>query len=81
MGESSQDLTHIYLEQIINYTVFGLETIIIIIIIVIAVITLAGVFRISLLSLKKKGEEEEGQQRPKQIVYSFNVAMRIITER
>jgi len=80
MGESSQDLIHIYLEQIINYTVFGLETIIIIIIIVIAVITLAGVFRISLLSLKKK-EEEEGHQRPKQIVYSFNVAMRIITER
>ena len=64
MVESNQDLAHIYLEQMTNYVVFGLEAIIIIIIIAIVTVTLIEVFRISLSSLKKK---EEQQQRPKRI--------------
>jgi uncharacterized membrane protein len=63
MVESNQDLAHIYLEQMTNYVVFGLEAIIIIIIIAIVAVTLIEVFRISLSSLKKKEE----QQRPKRI--------------
>lgn len=62
MAESSEDLTHIYLEPLTNYAVFGIEAIIIIIIVAIVVATLVEVFKISILSLKKKD-----YQRPQRI--------------
>jgi uncharacterized membrane protein len=54
----------VFLEQLIDYTVLALEIIITIIIIIIVGITLAGLVRIFLLSLKKK---EGGEQRPAHI--------------
>ena len=62
MVESSEDLAHIYLEPLANYAVFGLEAIIIIIIVAIVAATLVEVFKISILSLKKKDD-----QRPQRI--------------
>ena len=56
MAESSEELAHIYLEPLANYVVFGLEAIIIIIIVAIVVATLVEVFKISILSLKKKDD-------------------------
>ena len=61
MAESSQDLAHIYLEQMTNYAVFGLEAIVIIIIVVIVAATLVEVFKIFISSLMKK------EQRPQRI--------------
>ena len=66
MAESSQDLAHIYLEQITNYAVFGLEAIVIIIIIAIVVATLLEVFKISISSLMKT--EEQRPQRIREMV-------------
>ena len=66
MAESSQDLAHIYLEQITNYAVFGLEAIVIIIIVVIVAATLVEVFKISISSLMKK--EEQRPQRIREMV-------------
>ena len=62
MAESSQDLAHIYLEQMTNYAVLGIEAIIIIVIVAIVAATLVEVFKISILSLKKKDE-----QRPQRV--------------
>ena len=58
MAEPSQDLTHIYLEHLINYAVFGLETVVVLTLIAIVAITLVDIFRISLSSLNKKKEEQ-----------------------
>jgi uncharacterized membrane protein len=51
-----------FLAQLIDYTSLALDIIVAIIIIIIVGITLAGLVRILLSSLKKK--EEEGKQRP-----------------
>jgi uncharacterized membrane protein len=51
-----------FLAQLIDYTSLALDIIVAIIIIIIVGITLAGLVRILLSSLKKK--EEEGEQRP-----------------
>jgi uncharacterized membrane protein len=59
--EPSENAAEVLLEQLINYTAFALDIIVTIIIIIIVGITLAGLVRIFLSSLKKK---EEGQQRP-----------------
>jgi uncharacterized membrane protein len=59
--ESTENVAaEVFLEQLIGYTVLALEIIITIIIIIIVGITLAGLVRIFLLSLKKK---EGGEQR------------------
>ena len=61
MVEPTENAAEVLLEQIISYTSFALEIIVAIIIIIIVGITLAGLVRIFLLSLKKK---EGGEQRP-----------------
>ena len=61
MVEPTENAAEVFLEQLIGYTSFALEIIVAIIIIIIVGITLAGLVRIFLSSLKKK---EEGQQRP-----------------
>lgn len=65
MVESTENAVaaEVFLEQLIGNTVLALEIIITIIIIIIVGITLAGLVRIFLLSLKKK----EREQRPTHI--------------
>jgi uncharacterized membrane protein len=62
--ESTENAAEVFLEQLIDYTSLALEIIVAIIIIIIVGITLAGLVRIFLSSLKKK---EEGEQRPTHI--------------
>lgn len=62
MVEPTESAAEVFLEQLIDYTAFTLEIIVTIIIIIIVGLTLAGLVRIFLLSLKKKEEGE--QQRP-----------------
>ena len=64
MVESTENAAEAFLEQLIDYTSLALEIIVAIIIIIIVGITLAGLVRIFLSSLKKK---EEGEQRPTQV--------------
>ena len=61
MVESTEN-AEAFLAQLIDYTSLALDIIVAIIIIIIVGITLAGLVRILLSSLKKK--EEEGEQRP-----------------
>lgn len=61
MAEPTENAAEVFLEQLIGYTSFALEIIVAIIIIIIVGITLAGLVRIFLSSLKKK---EEGERRP-----------------
>jgi uncharacterized membrane protein len=58
----SAEIAEVFLAQLIDYTSLALDIIVTIIIIIIVGITLAGLVRILLSSLKKK--EEEGEQRP-----------------
>ena len=60
MVESTENAAEVFLEQLIDYTSLALDIIVAIIIIIIVGITLAGLVRIFLSSLKKK--EEEGEQ-------------------
>ena len=60
MVESTEN-AEVFLAQLIDYTSLALDIIVAIIIIIIVGITLAGLVRILLLSLKKK---EEREQRP-----------------
>jgi len=60
--ESTENAAEVFLGQLIDYTSLALDIIVAIIIIIIVGITLAGLVRILLSSLKKK--EEEGEQRP-----------------
>lgn len=62
MVEPTESAAEVFLEQLIDYTAFALEIIVTIIIIIIVGLTLAGLVRIFLLSIKKKEEGE--QQRP-----------------
>ncbi|HEU4824009.1 MAG TPA: DUF1622 domain-containing protein [Nitrososphaeraceae archaeon] len=61
MAEPTENAAEVFLEQLIGYTSFALEIIVAIIIIIIVGITIAGLVRIFLSSLKKK---EEGERRP-----------------
>ena len=62
MVEPTENAAEVFLEQLIDYTSLALDIIVAIIIIIIVGITLAGLVRIFLSSLKKK--EEEGEQQP-----------------
>jgi uncharacterized membrane protein len=61
MVESGEGVAHIFLEQLIEYTVLALEIIITIIIIIIVGMTLANLFKITLSTLMNK--EEKAQRR------------------
>ena len=57
MVEPGEGLGQIFLEQLIGYTVLGLEIIVTIMVVVIVGITLAHLFRITLSTLRKKDEK------------------------
>ena len=59
MVESTENAAEVFLGQLIDYTSLALDIIVAIIIIIIVGITLAGLVRIFLSSLKKKIEEEQ----------------------
>jgi uncharacterized membrane protein len=69
--ESTENAAEVFLGQLIDYTSLALDIIVAIIIIIIVGITLAGLVRIFLSSLKKKIEEE---QRPT-LVYQLVTRM------
>ena len=62
MVESGEGLGQIFLEQLIEYTVLGLEIIVAIIIIIIVGITLAHLFKIMLSTLRNKEEKEQRRE-------------------
>jgi uncharacterized membrane protein len=68
MVESSEGLGQVFLEQLIENTVLGLEIIVTIIIIIIVGITLAHLFLIALSTLRKKDEKEERREYASQLV-------------
>ena len=68
MVEPGEGLGQIFLEQLIGYTVLGLEIIVTIMIVVIVAITLAHLFRIALSTLRKKDEKEKRQEYASQLV-------------
>jgi uncharacterized membrane protein len=68
MVESGEGLGQIFLEQLIEYTVLGLNIIVAIIIIILVVITLASLFKIAISSLRKKEEREERREYAGQLV-------------
>ena len=59
MEESAGNIEESLLNQIIEHTVFALESIITIFIIIIVVITLVSFFRIMLSRLKKRDKEQQ----------------------
>jgi uncharacterized membrane protein len=68
MVESGEGLGQIFLEQLIEYTVLGLNIIVAIIIIIIVGITLAHLFQITLSTLRKKDEKEKRREYAGQLV-------------
>ena len=68
MVESGEGVAHIFLEQLIEYTVLALEIIITIIIIIIVGITLANLFKITLSTLMNKEEKEQRREYVGQLV-------------
>jgi uncharacterized membrane protein len=68
MVESVEGLGQIFLEQLIEYTVLGLNIIVAIIIIIIVGITLAHLFQITLSTLRKKDEKEKRREYAGQLV-------------
>jgi uncharacterized membrane protein len=68
MAESIEGLGQIFLDQLIAYTVLGLEIIVAIIIIIIVGITLAHLFKIMLSTLRKKDEKEKRREYAGQLV-------------
>jgi uncharacterized membrane protein len=68
MAESVEGLGQIFLDQLIAYTVLGLEIIVAIIIIIIVGITLAHLFKIMLSTLQKKDEKEKRREYAGQLV-------------
>jgi uncharacterized membrane protein len=68
MAESVEGLGQIFLDQLIAYTVLGLEIIVAIIIIIIVGITLAHLFKIMLSTLRKKDEKEKRREYAGQLV-------------
>jgi uncharacterized membrane protein len=71
MVESGEGLGQIFLEQLIEYTVLGLNIIVAIIIIILVGITLANLFKIAISSLRKKDEREERREYAGQLVRSM----------
>ena len=68
MVESSGGLGQVFLEQLIENTVLGLEIIVTIIIIIIVGITLAHLFLIALSTLRKKDEKEKRREYASQLI-------------
>ena len=68
MVESGEGIVHIFLEQLIEYTVIALEIIITIIIIIIVGITLANLFKIMVSTLINKEEKEKQREYLGQLV-------------
>jgi uncharacterized membrane protein len=68
MVEPSEGLGQVFLEQLIENTVLGLEIIVTIIIIIIVGITLAHLFLIALSTFRKKNEKEKRQEYASQLV-------------
>ena len=68
MVEPGEGLGQIFLDQLIEYTVLGLEIIVTIIIIIIVGITLAHLFLIALSTLRNKEEKEKRQEYASQLV-------------
>ena len=58
MVESGEGLAQIFLDQLIEYTVLGLNIIVAIIIIILVGITLANLFKIAISSLRKNRGKE-----------------------
>ena len=59
MVESGGDIGELLLKQLIDQTVFAIESLITILIIIIVVITLVSFFKIMLSSLKKRDREQQ----------------------
>jgi len=59
MVESGGDIGELLLKQLIDHTVFALESLITILIIIIVVITLVSFFKIMLSSFKKRDREQQ----------------------
>jgi uncharacterized membrane protein len=59
MAESGGDIGELLLKQLIDHTVFALESLITVLIIIIVVITLVSFFKIMLSSLKKIDKEQQ----------------------
>jgi uncharacterized membrane protein len=68
MVEPSEGLGQVFLEQLIENTVLGLEIIVTIIIIIIVGITLAHLFLIALSTFRKKNEKEKRREYASQLV-------------
>jgi uncharacterized membrane protein len=68
MAESVEGLGQIFLDQLIAYTVLGLEIIVAVIIIIIVGITLAHLFKIMLSTLREKDEKEKRREYAGQLV-------------
>jgi uncharacterized membrane protein len=68
MVEPSEGLGQVFLEQLIESTVLGLEIIVTIIIIIIVGITLAHLFLIALSTFRKKNEKEKRREYASQLV-------------
>jgi uncharacterized membrane protein len=68
MVEPGEGLAQIFLDQLIEYTVLGLEIIVTIIIIIIVGITLAHLFLIALSTLRNKEKKEKRQEYAGQLV-------------
>jgi uncharacterized membrane protein len=68
MVASSEGLGQVFIEQLIENTVLGLEIIVTIIIIIIVGITLAHLFLIALSTLRKRDEKEERREYASQLV-------------
>lgn len=62
MVESGEGLGQVFLEQLIEYTVLGLEIIVAIIIIAIVGITLANLFKIMFSTIKNKEDKEQRRE-------------------
>ena len=68
MVESGEGIAQIFLEQLIEYTVFAFEIIITIIIIIIVGITLVNLFKIMVSTLINKEEKEKQREYLGQLV-------------
>ena len=68
MVESGEGLGQVFLDQLINYTILGLEFIVTIIIIIIVAITLAHLFIIALSTLRNRNEREKRREYASQLV-------------
>jgi uncharacterized membrane protein len=68
MVESGEGLVQIFLGQLIEYTILGLEIIVTITIIIIVGITIAHLFRIAISTIRRKDEKEQRREYAGQLV-------------